>query len=109
MVAVLGLLISIFAGFKIGHGFTIVAGAVVALFTTLTNALHPAQEADGYQDARLALRDQGWSLLMGTDGYSDKSKDAAAHYEQFAEQIRTIVQTKRTTTKFTLGVPSSGG
>jgi hypothetical protein len=103
MVTVLGLLISIFASFKTGHAFTVVFGAVVALLTTLTNALHPAQEADGYQDARLALRDQGWSLLQGTDAYADK--EPAAQYERFTEQIRMIVKTKRASTRFTLGAP----
>lgn len=104
-----GLLVSILAGFKTGHGFTIVAGALVALLTTLTNALHPSQAADGYQDARLALRDQGWSLLLSTDGYANMKEDAVTAYDQFAGQIRRIVQAKRATTRFTLGGSNAPG
>jgi hypothetical protein len=109
VVAVFGLLVSILAGFKTGHGFTIVAGALVALLTTLTNALHPSQAADGYQDARLALRDQGWSLLLSTDGYANMKEDAVTAYDQFAGQIRRIVQAKRATTRFTLGASNAPG
>jgi hypothetical protein len=106
-VVLLGALISIFAAFKTGHGFTIIAGTLVALLTTLTNALHPSQEADGYGDARLALRDQGWSLLNGMGDYADTSKTDDDRYKTFAAAIGQIVNTKRTATKFTLGSPGS--
>ena len=42
LVTLLGLLIAVVAGLKHGHGTaTIIAGAAVATFTTLTNTLHP--------------------------------------------------------------------
>jgi hypothetical protein len=106
-VVVLGALISIFAAFKTGHGFTIIAGTLVALLTTLTNALHPSQEADGYGDARLALRDQGWSLLNGLGDYADTTVTEDDRYKTFAAAVGRIVTTKRTATKFTLGSQGS--
>jgi hypothetical protein len=54
LTAILGLLITIFAGLKTGQVFTIVAGALVATLTTLTNAMHPSKQADAYLTARLA-------------------------------------------------------
>jgi hypothetical protein len=96
LIALLGLLVSVFAGFKSGHGFTIVAGALVATLTTLTNATHPAKEADGYLAARLALRDEGWYLLNRTGDYKNLSEDE--RYQQFTDAVHRIVQTKRTST-----------
>ena len=96
LIALLGLLISVFAGFKVGHGFTIVAGALIATLTTLTNATHPAQQADGYLTARLGLRDEGWALLNHTGAYSNLEGDAA--FAHFADAIHGIVVTKRSMT-----------
>jgi hypothetical protein len=106
-VVVLGALISILAAFKTGHGFTIVAGTLVALLTTLTNALHPSQAADGYEDARLALRDEGWSLLNEMGDYAKEGETDDSRYKAFASAVRKIVTAKRTATKFTLGSPGS--
>ena len=96
LIAVLGLLISVFAGFKSGHGFTIIAGALVATLTTLTNATHPSKQADGYLTARLALRDDGWYLLNHTGEYAKLNDEG--RYAHFVDQVHKIVQTKRTST-----------
>lgn len=96
LIAVLGLLVSVFAGFKTGHGFTIIAGALVATLTTLTNATHPSKQADGYLTARLALRDEGWSLLNRTGDYAGLDDDG--RYEHFVDAVHKIVLTKRTST-----------
>jgi hypothetical protein len=90
------LLISVFAGFKTGHGFTIVAGALVATLTTLTNALHPSKIADGYEHARLTIRAECWSFLDRRGAYADLTDDAA--YAHFEDAIAEIVTTKRTMT-----------
>jgi hypothetical protein len=97
VITLLGLLISVFAGFKVGHGFTIVAGALVATLTTLANATHPAQQADGYLNARLGLRDEGWTLLNQTDGYAQLG-DPEARFAHFTDAIHSIVATKRANT-----------
>jgi hypothetical protein len=96
LITVLGLLISVFAGFKSGQGFTIVAGALVATLTTLTNATHPSKQADGYHTARLALRDEGWYLLNHTGDYAALSDEQ--RYAHFVDQVHKIVQTKRAST-----------
>jgi hypothetical protein len=100
LIALLGLLISVFAGFKVGHGFTIVAGALIATLTTLTNATHPAQQADGYLTARLGLRDEGWALLNHTGSYAKLQGDAA--FAHFADAIHSIVVKKRSMTTLDL-------
>ncbi len=96
LIALLGLLISVFAGFKTGHGFTLVAGALVATLTTLTNASHPAKQADGYLNARLALRDESWYLLNHTSTYQKLTNDQA--YVQFTAAVHKIIATKRAQT-----------
>lgn len=96
LIALLGLLISVFAGFKTGHGFTLVAGALVATLTTLVNASHPAKQADGYLNARLALRDEGWYLLNHTNTYAKLTNDQA--YAQFTTAVHKIIATKRAQT-----------
>jgi hypothetical protein len=96
LITVLGLLISVLAGFKTGHGFTIIAGALVATLTALTNATHPSKQADGYLTARLALRDEGWYLLNKTGEYA--ALDNEQRYAHFLDQVHKIVQTKRTST-----------
>ncbi len=98
LIAVLGLLVTIFAGYKTGHGFTIVAGALIAMLTTFSNSVHPAQKADGYGNARLGLRDEGWTLLNGTGDYAPMKGDPAAMYAHFAQTISQIVATKRQNT-----------
>ena len=96
LIALLGLLISVFAGFKSGHGFTIIAGALVATLTTLTNATHPAKQADGYLTARLALRDEGWDLLNKSSEYAKLSDEE--RYSHFVAAVHKIVRSKRTAT-----------
>ena len=98
LVATLGLLISVFAGFKTGHGFTIIAGALVATLTTLTNAIHPSKKADGFLAGCQALRDEGWSLL-NRNGEYNKLHDDEQRYEHFARTAHKILETKRTATK----------
>lgn len=99
VLAVLGLLISVFAGLKSGHGFTIIAGALVATLTTLTNAVHPSKQAEGYRTARYALRDEGWYLLNRSGKYKNLD-DNDARYEHFVAAVHKIVEAKRTETKF---------
>jgi hypothetical protein len=99
LIAILGLLITIFAGLKTGHVFTLIAGAVVATLTTLTNAMHPSKQADGYLTARLALRDEGWDLVTCTGAYASGEKgDNAARFDLFKTNVREIVRTKRAST-----------
>jgi hypothetical protein len=98
LIAGLGLLITIFAGYKTGHGFTIVAGALIAMLTTFSNSAHPAQKADGYGNARLNLRDEGWTLLNGTGDYAPLKGNPDAMYAHFAGTISQIVATKRQNT-----------
>jgi hypothetical protein len=96
LIAILGLLITIFAGLKTGHVFTIVAGALVATLTTLTNAMHPSKQADAYLTARLALRDEGWDLVTCTGAYAPpQASDDSARFDQFKTKVRAIVRTKR--------------
>ena len=97
LLATLGLLISVFAGFQTGHGFTIIAGALVATLSTLTNAIHPSKQADGYLTARLALREEGWDLLNRTGDYA-KLTDDTSRYLHFDSAVDEIVKTKRTST-----------
>ena len=96
LLAILGLLISVFAGFKTGQGFTIIAGALVATLTTLTNAARPSKQADGYRTARFALRDEGWSLLNRSGDYAKLTNEHC--YDQFAKAVHKIVLAKRTAT-----------
>lgn len=98
LATVLGLLITIFAGYNTGHGFTIVAGALIAMLTTFSNSAHPAQKADGYGNARLGLRDEGWTLLNGTGAYGPMKGDPHAMYAHFADTISQIVAAKRQNT-----------
>jgi hypothetical protein len=104
---ILGSFISIFAAFKTGHAFTIVAGSVVALITTFTNVLHPGQQADGYEAARLAIRDEGWALLTRTDPYSDGTTTSDQLFRDFRSNIRKIVATKRAAVRLSIGSPAS--
>jgi hypothetical protein len=96
LIAILGVLISVLAGVKTGQGVTIVAGALVATLTTLTNAIHPGKKADGYLDARLELRDECWNLLNHDGKYA--AQDDHARYMYFVEQVRKIVKAKRAIT-----------
>lgn len=98
LVALLGLLITIFAGYNTGHGFTIVAGALIAMLTTFSNSARPAQKADGYGNAHLGLRDEGWTLLNGTGDYASLKGDPDEIYAHFAGTISQIVATKRQNT-----------
>ena len=105
LITLLGVLISVLAGFNSAHGFIIVAGAVIATLTTLTNALHPGRQAEGYQTARLALRDQGWLLLNRIGTYAtpgDDEKGQDDQYKLFIREVHRIVETKRTSTNLDL-------
>lgn len=107
LITVFGLLITIFAGYNIGHGFTIIAGALIAMLTTFSNSVHPAQKADGYGNARLGLRDEGWTLLNGTGDYAPMKNDPQAMYAHFADTISKIVATKRQNTTLDGLAPAS--
>jgi hypothetical protein len=96
LITFLGLLVSLLAGFKTGHGITLVAGALIATLTTLTNATHPGKKADGYLTARLALRDVGWDLLNPSAAYA--ALDDEARYRRFVDDVRAIVKAKRMST-----------
>ncbi len=93
LIVLLGLLISVFAAFKSSHGFTIVAGALVATLTTLANATKPAKQADAFTTAGLALRDERWHLLNHVGDYAQLTDSEC--YTHFAGAIHNIVQTKR--------------
>jgi hypothetical protein len=97
LIAILGLLITVFAGLKTGHAFTIVAGALVATLTTLTNAAHPSRLADGYEYAREALRQEGWDLLTNSGDYAAAGNDA--RFAHFKSRVTAIVAAKRSSTK----------
>ena len=100
LVLLLGLLISVFAGLKTGHSFTIVAGAAVATLTTLTNAAHPSRLADGYDIARDALISEAWNLLTATGPYAKPElQDALAQFNHFKAEVTSIVTSKRDATK----------
>jgi hypothetical protein len=107
LIAILGLLITIFAGLKTGHVFTIIAGALVATLTTLTNAVHPSKQADAYLTARLALRDEGWDLVTCTGAYAPaRAPNDLGRFEQFKTSVRQIVRTKRAGTTLDALAPS---
>ena len=97
LIAILGLLTTVFAGFSVGHGFTIVGGALIATLTTFSNAARPAQKADGYSTARSGLRDEGWAMMTGTDAYGN-IPDPAARFAHFVNAVHGIVETKRQNT-----------
>jgi hypothetical protein len=100
LIAVLGLLITVFAGLKTGHAFTIVAGALVATLTTLTNAAHPSKLADDYEDARVALRNEGWDLVTQTGDYAPPQvTDDEVRFTKFKNKVTAIVAAKRANTK----------
>lgn len=96
LLALLGLVIAVLAGFKTGRAVTIVAGALVATLTTLTNAMRPGTHADGFDNGRLALRDESWLLLNRRGDYA--TLDDEGRFDHFAEAISGIVQTKRSLT-----------
>jgi hypothetical protein len=75
----------------------IIAGAAVATFTTLTNTLHPGKKADGYNDARLRLREEGWNLLM-KDGDYRRLTSEPERFTHFVAAVRRIVKAKRANT-----------
>ncbi len=107
VVATLGLLITVFAGLKTGHAFTIVGGALVAMLTTLTNAAHPSKLADGYENAREALHAEAWDLLTGTGDYAKPDlADATARFNHFKDRVTAIVVSKRASTKLDALAPS---
>ena len=109
VITVLGLLITVFAGYHFGHGFIIVAGAAIATLTTASNALRPGTEADGYNNGRRSLRDDGWALLNDIDPYRQlphTEPGQVERYRLFVSRVHEIVDTKRTAT--TLNLDASG-
>jgi hypothetical protein len=95
-ITVLGMLISILAGFKSGHGFTIVAGTLVATLTTLSNASHPSKQADAFVAARRGMHREGWNLVNGRAPYTNL--DAEAAYGKFADNLVALIETKQKNT-----------
>jgi hypothetical protein len=79
----------------------VVAGGLVATLTTFSQAAHPGRQADGYQDARLAIRDEAWDLLTNANDYECLKTDEE-RFKHFAEKVRDIVRRKRTATQFQL-------
>lgn len=107
LLALLGLLISVFAGLKTGQAFTIIAGALVATLTTLTNATHPSRLADGYENAREALHSEAWDLLTGTGDYAaSELAEPKARFLHFKDKVTAIVTAKRSSTKLDALAPS---
>jgi hypothetical protein len=100
-IASLGLLGSVLAAVESGHIIAVVAGSLVAILTTFAQAAHPGRQADGYQNARRAIRDEAWDLLNGTGDY-EKETDEAQAFKMFAGRIRKIVTDKRSVTQLHL-------
>jgi hypothetical protein len=105
-VALLGLVGSVLAMAHAASGVAIVAGALVGILTTFSQAAHPGRQADGYETARLAMRDEAWALLCETGRYEKaEGKEpltAEESFKAFVEQIREIVKRKRTATQLKL-------
>jgi hypothetical protein len=101
-IALLGLLGSILAATNSATVIAIVAGALVGILTTFTQAAHPGRQADGHETARLEMRDEAWALLSGTDRYEKKGEESLTDdkaFKTFIKQIRTIVKHKRDATR----------
>jgi hypothetical protein len=98
-IALLGLLITILSSSQSGHVLAAVAGALVAILTTFVQAAHPGQQADAYNAARRAMRDEAWDLLNGTGDYV-RMTNAELAYKEFVKKIRTYVLRKRTAAHF---------
>jgi hypothetical protein len=99
--AFLGLLGAALAVTDAEHTVAVVAGGLVATLTTFTQAAHPGRQADGYENARLAIRDEAWDLLTNAGDYEGLTTDEE-RFKHFAEEIRDIVRLKRTVTQFQL-------
>jgi hypothetical protein len=97
----LGLLGSVLAAVESGRIIAVVAGSLVAILTTFAQTAHPGRQADGYDNARRAIRDEAWDLLNGTGHYNDETGETHA-FKVFAERIREIVTLKRSATQFQL-------
>jgi hypothetical protein len=100
-IAVLGLLGAALAATKTHPTVAVIAGGLVATLTAFTSAAHPGRQADGYANARLAIRDQAWDLLNKTGDYKGLETDEE-RFEKLVEEIRDIVHRKRTATQFQL-------
>lgn len=105
-IALLGLLVSVLAATDTASVVAIVAGAVVAILTTFTQAMHPGRQADAHETARLAIRDEAWALLCETDRYEkvvgkkgQESPTDEKAFKTFVKQIRAIVKSKRDATR----------
>lgn len=105
-IALLGLLGSVLAATNTASTVAIVAGALVGILTTFTQAAHPGRQADGHEAARLAMRDEAWALLSGTDRYEktegkdgEESLTDEKAFKTFIKQTRTIVKAKRDATR----------
>jgi hypothetical protein len=101
-IALLGLLGSILAATNTASTIAIVAGALVGILTTFSHAAHPGRQADGYESARLAIRDEAWALLCKTDSYEKKDAKSLTTEEEirtFVKHIRTTVKLKRAATR----------
>jgi hypothetical protein len=117
-VASLGLLGSVLAAVESGHIIAVVAGSLVAILTTFAQAARPGLQADGYTNAKRAMRDEAWDFLSGTgDRYkglkgkrgrrqhqrqAQGQEDDEEAFKLFAKQIREIVKAKRSATQFQL-------
>jgi hypothetical protein len=97
LIAALGLLGAALAAAKTADTVAVVAGGLVAALSAFTSAAHPGRQADEYETARLAIRDQTWNLLNKTGGYKDLETDDE-RYEEFVNKIRDIVHRKRAAT-----------
>jgi hypothetical protein len=58
LIALLGLLGAVLAATKTQTSIAVLAGGLVATLTAFTSSAHPGRQADGYENARLAIRDQ---------------------------------------------------
>lgn len=105
-IALLGLLGSVLAATDTANTIAIVAGALVGILTTFTQAAHPGRQADAHEVVRLAMRDEAWALLSGIDPYGkavDKENRKPLTPEEaftvFIEQVRALVKSKREATR----------
>jgi pheromone shutdown protein TraB len=101
LIAALGLLGAALAVTESQHTIAVIAGGLVATLTAFTSAAHPGRQADGYEIARLKIRDQAWDLLIELGDYENLKTDEK-RFEMFAVEIRNIVHRKRTATQFQL-------
>lgn len=101
LIIILGLLGAALGGTGSHHTIAVLAGGLVATLTAFTQAAHPGRQADGYEAARRAIRDEVWALLEGVDQYAKLDTDEE-RWKTCVTEIRKIVRDKRGKTQLEL-------